>query len=109
MEFAEVRLEPFIALIPPFEPEKEFDRGRVEPVADELGGDAADDGVGGDVAGDDGAGADDRAIADRDAAADDGGSADPDVVADGDGGVFGEVVAVGEAGVEAAAGGIEGG
>ena len=44
--------------------------------------DAADDGVGGHVLGDDRAGADDRVVADRDAAQDAGAVADPAVVAD---------------------------
>lgn len=54
----------------------------VEAVADHLGGVAADDGVGGHVTGDHGAGGDDGAVADFDPRHDQGLIAYPDIVAD---------------------------
>lgn len=62
-------------------------------VADYFGGDACDDGVVRDIAGDDSAGGDDGAAADGDSRKDSDVAADPYVVADGDGFGYGQVLA----------------
>ena len=72
--------------VPPGDAVEGFDDGLGEAKAEDAGGVADDDGEGGDVFGDDGAGADGGTGADGAAGEDDGGVADPDVVADGDGG-----------------------
>lgn len=75
-------------------------------LANDAGGVAGDDGVGGDIFGDDGAGPDDGIVADGEAGEDGGVAADPDVVVDGD--WFGNFPAVGAAeGVEVVGGGVD--
>src|SRR5262249_21730206 len=69
-------------VVPPADPKQAFDEIRIEPAADRLRRASSDHAVGGDVAGHDGAGADDRPVADPNASRDVGAMADPHIVTD---------------------------
>src|SRR5690606_40380189 len=79
----------------------------IPPIADHPGRDAADERPGGHVAGDHGAHADDRMIADRHTVGDSGSGSDPDVAADHDPARADRLLADGRARIETMIEGID--